>query len=132
MIFSRNQSNSLKDFHSQGFSSNSTNNINSISFLSNEIPPNKKNVSSFVNVMIFLHPSSQCFKSFFKISIKLLFHCLLFSNIIGQLFSFSSMRPFLSFSLLLKISSSLLLSIKFSTKFRFSYFKRCFCPSPES
>ena len=119
VVFSCNKSDSLEHFHSKCLSSNSSNHIDSIFLLLDVVSPDKQDISSLVNVMVFSHSSSQGVESLLKVLVELILQSSLLGNLAGKFISLFLVSPLFSLSLLLKSSPCHFLFIKFSCKFSF-------------
>lgn len=58
MVLSGNQPDPLEDFHPECLSGYGTDDVHSISFLSDEVSPNQQNISSFIDVVVLSHSTS--------------------------------------------------------------------------
>lgn len=110
------KSDSLENFHSECFTSNSTNDIDSIFLLSDIVSPDEHDIPPFVNVVIITDSSSHGIEGLFKVLIELFSESCLLLNFLGQFFRFIGMISLFLFSLLLKVPPLLFLLLEFSRK----------------
>lgn len=117
VIFSSNKSDSLENFHSKSLSSNSSNHVDSIFLLLDIVSPDKQDIPSLVNVVVFSHSSCQGVESLLKVLVELVLQSSLLGNLAGKFISLLLMSSLFSLSLLLKSSPCHFLLIKLSCKF---------------
>jgi len=80
MVLPSYKSDSLENFHSECFTCNSANNINSIFLLSDIVSPDEQDIPPLVNIVIITNSSSHGIEGLFKVLIKLFSKsCLLFN-----------------------------------------------------
>jgi len=131
MILSCHKSDSLENLHSKSFPCNCSNDVDSVPFLSDEVSPNKQNISAFVNIVVLSNSAAESGKCFLEVGVELLFHGLLLRDFLRKLLCLSCMCSFFCFALLLELSSSLLLTIQLGAKLCLPKLEGSFCPSPE-
>ena len=113
VVFSSYEPNPLEHFHSKGFPGDGAYHIHRVFLLTNVVSPDKQNVSSLVDIVIFLNSPRQSGKSFVEVGVKLVLESTLLSHLLLELPSLLGMGPLLVVSLLLEISPPLLLLSKF-------------------
>lgn len=111
VVLSGYKSDSLEDFHPEGFTGDGTDGVDGVLLLLDIISPNKKDISSFVDILVVLDSSNEGAESLIPVLLGLLLESHLVLDLLVKLLRFKELLLLLMLPSLSQISPLLLLGV---------------------